>query len=337
MSTASGPSSAIGFDQSPALQDFSHHQKLVTNDWLGAHLGRPGLKVVESDEDSILYNIGHIPTAVRIDWATDLGDPVTRDFLSAEAFAALMDAKGISRDDTVVIYGDRSNLWATYTLWVFELFGHPDVRLLDGGRDAWIQEDKEISYDASITPTTGYPVVERDDATHRIFVDELRSYVSGSFSDANPGIQIFDLRDPDEYAGQIEQPDTPRSSGLPEQQSNPKATPVFSSRQGHIPTAINFSTKSLLLPNSRFPRRRVLEKLFDDYSPTTPTVVYCGTGAKAAVAWIVLHYLLGWTSVRLYDGSWGEWGNMIRMPIVQGHNEGYTQKQGTGDSTGNAT
>ncbi|MEL4163440.1 sulfurtransferase, partial [Corynebacterium bovis] len=160
-------------DPSPQLQQYAHPEKLVTSSWLGARLGSPRLKVVESDEDSLLYDIGHIPTATRIDLRRDLNDPVQRDFIDGEAFARLMDSRGISRDDTVVVYGDRSNLWAAHTLWVLELFGHPDVRLLDGGRDAWMQEEKETSYVVPELTTSGYPVVGRDDRTARVGVDEI--------------------------------------------------------------------------------------------------------------------------------------------------------------------
>lgn len=204
-------------DPNPQLHQYAHPEKLVTSSWLGAKLGGPGLKVVESDSDPILYNIGHLPTAIRIDLHEDLGDPVTRDFLDGEAFAALMDSKGITRDDTVVVYGNDSNLWATYTLWVFELFGHPDVRLLDGGRDAWMQDERETSYDAPPSPTTGYPVVERDDTNHRIFVDEIRANLSDR-------LQLVDMRDTEDFIG--------------------VAPAEATSRTGHIPGAVNFPPRA---------------------------------------------------------------------------------------------
>ena len=140
----------IQFEDNPQFQKFAHPEKFVSPAWLSAHLGVPGLKVVESDEDAFLYDIGHIPGAVRIDWTNDLNDPQVRDFIDGEAFAELMRSRGISRDDTVVVYGDKSNWWAAYTAWVFELFGHPDVRLLDGGRDAWMGEERDTSF---VVPT----------------------------------------------------------------------------------------------------------------------------------------------------------------------------------------
>ena len=270
----------IEFDPSSALQQYAHPERLVTSSWLGAKLGGQGLKVVESDSDSILYNIGHLPTAIRIDLHNDLGAPVCRDFLDGEAFARLMDDKGITRDDTVVIYGDESNLWASYAFWVFDLFGHPDVRLLDGGREAWMQEERETSYDAAPGPSRGYPVIDRDDATHRIFVNEVLADRTGAAD-----MQLIDLRDPDDFAA------------------------------GHIPGAVNIDPASAVRPNGRFRTRGELEETFTGLDPASPVVTYCGTGERAAHLWFVLHHLLGRESVRCYDGSWAEWGNMVRMPV----------------------
>ena len=160
-------------DPDPALAAYAHPERLVTSDWLSGNLGRPGLAVVESDEDVLLYDTGHIPGAVKIDWHTDLNDPHVRDYINGEQFAELMNRKGISRDDTVVIYGDKSNWWAAYALWVFTLFGHPDVRLLDGGRDLWISDGRDTTLDVPTKPTSGYPVVERDDAPIRAFKDDV--------------------------------------------------------------------------------------------------------------------------------------------------------------------
>ena len=157
----------VEIDPIERFSTFARPEQVVSPPWLSAHLGTPGLKLIEVDEDSFLYNIGHIPGAIRMDWATDLGDPVTRDFIDGERFAELMRSKGISRDDTVVIYGDQHNWWAAYALWVFELFGHPDVRLLDGGRDAWMGEERDTSFAVPSYPAVTYPVVERDDSKIR--------------------------------------------------------------------------------------------------------------------------------------------------------------------------
>lgn len=285
----------IEYDPSPALNQYAHGNKLVTNAWLGAKLGTPGLKVVECDEDSLLYDIGHIPTAVRIRWREELSDPLQRDVIATRDFEKLMDAKGIQRDDTVVIYGDQSNMWAVYTLWIFELFGHPDVRLLDGGRDAWMQEEREISYEVPTATTTGYKVGAkdgvRDDSTHRIFVDELRAN--------SEKFQLIDLRDAPDFRGE-----TQDDKSL--------------SRSGHIPGAVNMNPSDSLLANSRFHTAEALAQAHSHLDASTPTVTYCHNAARAAQEWFVLRFLLGWEDVRVYDGSWIEWGNMIRVPVERG-------------------
>ena len=202
-------------DPDPALAAYAHPERLVTADWLSGNLGRPGLVVVESDEDVLLYDTGHIPGAVKIDWHTDLNDPHVRDYINGEQFAELMNRKGISRDDTVVIYGDKSNWWAAYALWVFTLFGHPDVRLLDGGRDLWISDGRDTTLDVPTKQTSGYPVVERDDAPIRAFKDEVLGILG-----AQP---LIDVRSPQEYTGErTHMPDYPEEGAL---------------RGGHIPTA----------------------------------------------------------------------------------------------------
>lgn len=290
---------SIEFDPSPHLRQYANGKKLVTNAWLGAKLGSPGLKVIESNEDSMLYDIGHIPTAIRLNWRTELDHQVQRDVIDTEEFAALMSRKGISWDDTVVIYGNDRNLWALYTLWIFELFGHPDVRLLDGGRDAWMQEERETSYVLPQLPTTDYQVTHRDDVTNRIFVDELREKLND--------IQIIDLREPADFAG---------TTGF----HATSASGVTTARSGHIPGAINIKTAACVLPNSRFTTFELLEQLHANLNPNITTVVYCEDGGRAAQHWFVLKHLLGWADVRVYDGSWIEWGNMIRLPI---HVEGF--------------
>ncbi len=202
-------------DPDPALAAYAHPERLVTADWLSGNLGRPGLAVVESDEDVLLYDTGHIPGAVKIDWHIDLNDPHVRDYINGEQFADLMNRKGISRDDTVVIYGDKSNWWAAYALWVFTLFGHPDVRLLDGGRDLWISDGRETTLDVPSKQASGYPVVERDDAPIRAFKDEVLGILG-----AQP---LIDVRSPQEYTGErTHMPDYPEEGAL---------------RGGHIPTA----------------------------------------------------------------------------------------------------
>lgn len=290
---------AIDFDPSSTEAGFAHPHRIVSAAWLSARLGTPGLKVVESDEDSLLYNIGHIPGAVRIDWAADLNDPVTRDFIDGEAFAALMDAKGIARDDTVVIYGDKSNWWAAYTLWVFELFGHEDVRLLDGGRDAWMGEERDTSFEVPDYTSTGYPVVERDDTTHRVFAPEIRDSLGSD-------LQIIDVREEDEYIG--------RDALGPESAIAPGVL-----RTGHIPGAVSIPWGGSVYPNARFRKVEDIRERYADVNPEADTLVYCLLGDRSAHTWFILKYVLGFSRIRNYDGSWAEWGNAVRAPIARGN------------------
>ena len=198
------------FDPQPQFQNYAHPERLVSASWLSARLGTPGLRVVESDADPLQYDIGHIPGAVRIDWRRELNDPLSRDLLTAESFAALMSAKGINRDDTVVVYGDKANSWAAFTIWVFELFGHQDVRLLDGGRDAWMAEERDTSFVVPDYPPTQYPVVERDDVTNRAFVADVLAGITNLSKNGSEGqssdtsddtIAIVDVRNGKEYMG----------------------------------------------------------------------------------------------------------------------------------------
>ena len=227
-------------DPDPALTAYAHPERLVTADWLSGNLGRPGLAIVESDEDVLLYDIGHIPGAVKIDWHTDLNDPHVRDYINGEQFAELMDRKGISRDDTVVIYGDKSNWWAAYALWVFTLFGHPDVRLLNGGRDLWISDGRDTTLDVPAKQTTGYPVVERNDAPIRAFKDDVLGILG-----AQP---LIDVRSPQEYTGErTHMPDYPEEGAL---------------RGGHIPTARSIPWGKAAEDSGRFRSREELEELY---------------------------------------------------------------------------
>ncbi|MGH3555344.1 MAG: sulfurtransferase, partial [Mycobacterium sp.] len=180
-------------DPSSTLTAYAHPERLVTADWLATNMGQPGLAIVESDEDVLLYDVGHIPGAVKVDWHTDLNDPRVRDYITSQQFAELMDRKGISREDTVVVYGDKSNWWAAYALWVFTLFGHPDVRLLNGGRDLWISDGRDTTLDVPTTTSTGYPVVQRNDAPIRAFKDDVLTTLGSE--------PLIDVRSPEEYTG----------------------------------------------------------------------------------------------------------------------------------------
>jgi thiosulfate/3-mercaptopyruvate sulfurtransferase len=183
----------IGLDTDAKIQEYAHPEVLVTTDWVAANLNTPGVVIVESDEDVLLYQTGHIPGAVRIDWHTDLNDPVMRDYLSDESFAELLSSRGITRETTVILYGDKSNWWASYTLWAFKLWGHQDVRLMDGGRDKWVAEGRELVTESPTVRPANYPIVERDDSVLRAFRDDVLVHI---------GAPLIDVRSPQEYSGE---------------------------------------------------------------------------------------------------------------------------------------
>ncbi|MBD0324669.1 MAG: sulfurtransferase, partial [Aldersonia sp.] len=224
----------------------------------------------------------------------------TRDYIDGEQFAALMDRKGIRRDDTVVIYGDKSNWWAAYALWVFTLFGHEDVRLLDGGRDAWIAEQRETTLDVPTATTSGYPVVERDDAKIRAFKDDVLAVLGD--------VPLVDVRSPLEYTGErTHMPDYPEEGAL---------------RGGHIPTAVSIPWAKAAASDGRFRSRAELDEIYGDFDPSGEVIAYCRIGERSSHTWFVLTHLLGFEKVRNYDGSWTEWGNAVRVPIAKGEEPG---------------
>jgi thiosulfate/3-mercaptopyruvate sulfurtransferase len=283
-------------DPSPALQSYAHPERLVTPDWLSSNLGKPGLVVVESDEDVLLYDVGHIPGAVKIDWVTELNDHPVRDYIDGAQFAELMDRKGIARDDTVVIYGDKSNWWAAYALWVFTLFGHPDVRLLDGGRDLWVATHRETTLEVPTKTANGYPVVVRNDTPIRAYRDDVLAILGKQ--------PLIDVRSPQEYTGErTHMPDYPEEGVL---------------RGGHIPTAAHIPWSKATDDSGRFRPRPELEEIYGFVDPDDNPVVYCRIGERSSHTWFVLTHLLGMEGVRNYDGSWTEWGNTVRMPIADG-------------------
>ena len=289
---------AAEFDAAPKLAAYAHPERLVTTEWLAAHLGEPGLVVVESDEDVLLYETGHIPGAVKIDWHTELNDPVVRDYVNGEQFAALLGSKGISRGSTVVIYGDKNNWWAAYALWVFALFGHDDVRLLDGGRDLWIAEGRELTTVAPEVTLVEYPVVERDDRAVRAFKEDVLAHLG------NP---LVDVRSPEEYSGErTTAPAYPEEGAL---------------RAGHIPTAASVPWARAAAADGTFKTRDELDAIYRGevgLEDGDDVIAYCRIGERSSHTWFVLTHLLGFEKVRNYDGSWTEWGSAVRVPIVTG-------------------
>ncbi len=284
-------------DNAPKLQDYAHPDILVTTEWLAERLDDPGLVVVESDEDVLLYETGHIPGAVKVDWHTDLQDPVSRDYVDGDGFARLMSSKGITRDTTVVFYGDNFNWWAAYALWVFTLFGHPDVRLLDGGRQRWIAEGRDLTRGKPDRPTTEYPVVERNDEPIRAFRVDVESHLRAK----GP---LVDVRSPGEYSGELlSMPDYPQEGAV---------------RGGHIPGAVNVPWKRAANEDGTFKPVEELRAIYQEeqgLSAEDDIIAYCRIGERSSHTWFVLTHLLGLPNVRNYDGSWTEWGNLVRAPI----------------------
>ena len=290
------------------FDEYADGSRLVSTDWLAENLGTPGLVVVESNEDVLLYDTGHIPGAVKLDWHTELNDSVTRDYLDGAGFAALMARKGIARDDTVIFYGDKSNWWAAYALWVFRLFGHEDVRLLDGGRAKWQAEGRAVTTDRPTVSPTDYPVVERADGQIRAYKDDVLAHLGGP---------MIDVRSPQEYTGErTHMPDYPEEGAL---------------RGGHIPGAQSVPWARAANEDGTFKSRAELEAIYLDEKglrPDDDVIAYCRIGERSSHTWFVLTYLLGFGSVRNYDGSWTEWGNAVRVPIAKGAEPGGLEGRG---------
>lgn len=287
----------VEFDPDPKIQEYAHPERLVTTEWLEAHLGEPGLVVAESDEDVLLYDTGHIPGAVKIDWHTDLNDPVTRDYVDDERFAALMQSKGISPGTTIVFYGDQNNWWAAYALWVTSLFGHADVRLLDGGRKKWVDEGRPMTTDAPSPAPADYPVAERDDSVIRAYREQVLAHIGHG--------KLVDVRSPGEFSGELlHMPEYPQEGAL---------------RGGHIPTAANVPwRRAANEDDGTFLPAAQLREIYQGevgLDPTDDVIAYCRIGERSSHTWFVLTHLLGFDNVRNYDGSWVEWGNAVRVPI----------------------
>ncbi|WP_116715530.1 sulfurtransferase [Euzebya tangerina] len=287
---------SVPADPASAHADYANPEMLVSTDWVADNLDNPDVVIVESDEDVLLYDSGHIPGSVKVDWHTDLNDTVTRDYVDGEAFAELMQRKGISRDTTVVFYGDKSNWWAAYALWVFSLFGHPDVRLMNGGRSKWEAEGRPMTRDKTEVTPAEYPVVARDDAPIRAMRGDVEAHLGTG--------RLVDVRSPEEYSGEkLHMPDYPQEGAM---------------RGGHIPGANSVPWSRAAADDGTFLPADQLRAIYEDeqgLSPDDDVIAYCRIGERSSHTWFVLTHLLGFDEVRNYDGSWTEWGNLVGAPI----------------------
>lgn len=276
---------------------YAHPEALVTTQWVADHLNDPNVRVVESDEDVLLYDLGHIPGAVKIDWHADLQDPIVRDYLDPESFARLCRSKGIGPDTTVVFYGDKNNWWACYAFWVFKLFGHRDCRIMDGGRARWEAEGRPLVREVPQYPEQPYPVPARRDELIRAFRDDVEAHIRAR----KP---LVDVRSPQEYSGEkLHMPEYPQEGAL---------------RGGHIPGARNVPWGQAVREDGTFKSAEELRAIYverEGLRPEDDVITYCRIGERSSHTWFVLTYLLGFPKVRNYDGSWTEWGNLVRAPI----------------------
>ncbi len=277
---------------------YVHPDRLVSTDWVAEHLHDANVRIVESNEDPLLYPSGHIPGAVQVDWTTDLNDQLRRDYLHKDGFEALMARIGVTPETTVVFYGDKNNWWACYALWVFQLFGHDNVKIMDGGRLKWEQEGRELTRDVPSYPATQYRAPARDDSQIRAFRDEVLAHVESD----KP---LVDVRSPQEYSGELlHMPNYPQEGAL---------------RGGHIPGAKNVPWSRAANPDDgTFKTADELRAIYEQeqgLNSGDDVIAYCRIGERSSHTWFVLTYLLGYPNVRNYDGSWTEWGNLVNVPI----------------------
>jgi thiosulfate/3-mercaptopyruvate sulfurtransferase len=269
---------------------------LVTTDWLAEHSGDANLVVAEVDENPDLYDEGHIPGAVKLHWRDDLQDPVERDLVDRETFERLLGSLGIANDTSVVLYGDKNNWFAAFAYWYLKIYGHEDVRILDGGRQKWIDEGRELTTDAPAVAPASYSAKERDESI-RSYRDDVLQGLGGD------GRALVDVRSPQEYAGELLAPPGYEQEGA--------------QRGGHIPTAQSIPWAQAVRDDGTFKSADELRELYGGkgVTPDQEVVAYCRIGERSAHTWFVLRELLGYDRVRNYDGSWTEWGNLVDVPI----------------------
>ena len=276
---------------------YAHPEVLVSTTWVAEHLNDSNVRLVESNEDILLYDTGHIPGAVKIDWHADLNDPTVRDYISKEQFEKVLRQNGIDANTTVIFYGDKNNWWATYAFWVFKLFGFANAKVMDGGRAKWVAEGRELTRQVPSYASTNFVANPRNDAPIRAFRDDVLAHLESNG-------KLVDVRSPGEYKGELlHMADYPQEGAL---------------RGGHIPTAKNVPWARAANPDGTFKSADELRAIYESEQGLTTgdtVIAYCRIGERSSHTWFVLTYLLGYKNVRNYDGSWTEWGNGVRLPI----------------------
>jgi thiosulfate/3-mercaptopyruvate sulfurtransferase len=281
-----------------ADRGYANPEVLVSTDWVAAHLDDPAIRIVESNEDPLLYSSGHMPGAVEVDWTRDLNHPLRRDYLERDGFETLMRRIGVTSDTTVVFYGDKTNWWATYAFWVFQLFGHDRAKVMDGGRLKWEREGRPLTTDVPTYPAAAYRAPDRDDTRIRVFRDEVLAHVRAN-------LPLVDVRSPEEFSGErLHMPAYPNEGAL---------------RGGHIPGAANVPwARAVNAEDGTFKLAAQLRAIYQDevgLRRDDDVIAYCRIGERSSHTWFVLTHLLGFPRVRNYDGSWTEWGNLVNVPI----------------------
>lgn len=277
---------------------YEHPASLVSTAWVAEHLSDPSIRLVESNEDQLLYRSGHIPGAVEVDWVRDLNDPLRRDYLDQAHFSELASRLAITPETTVVFYGDKNNWWAAYALWVFQLFGHSNVKIMDGGRLKWEKEGRQLVKEVPEFKPTQYSAPQREDSKERVFRDGVLQHVSSRG-------KLIDVRSPDEYSGKkLHMEGYPNEGAL---------------RGGHIPGAKSVPwARAINTEDGSFKTAAELRDIYETGAglrSNDDVVVYCRIGERSSHTWFVLKYLLGYENVRNYDGSWTEWGNLVGVPV----------------------